>query len=209
MRMKQIPSLLLDIGAVKFSVRQPFTLTSGLKSPIYCDNRLLFAHPAAREIVIAAFVQKVRSLKKVDVIAGTAVSGIPWAAWVADRLKLPFVFVRKEVKTHGTMKAIEGELPPKKRVVVIEDHLSTAGSALGTVERLRKEGKSTVEDVAAITTAQLPIAQESAEEVGVSLHSLCTFTDLLNEARAQDLISEMEFRSVADYMHDPKGWEAP
>jgi orotate phosphoribosyltransferase len=206
MNARRIAELLLDIEAVKISVKQPFVLSSGLKSPIYCDNRLLFAHPEAREFVIDAFLEKLQELKAADVFAGTAVSGIPWAAWVADRMKRPFVFVRKEEKGHGMGKTIEGKLPPKKHVVVIEDHISTGGNVLRTVERLRSEGQSTVNDIISITTAELPTAAERAEELGTTLHPLCTFTAVVETARLQGAITPKEAESVFAYMREPEGW---
>ncbi len=203
---KRLAELLLDIGCVKFSVAHPFTLTSGLKSPIYCDNRLLFSFPEARDLVIHSFLQKCNALSAIDIVAGTAVAGIPWAAWLADRLQLPFVFVRREPKGHGTKKTVEGNLPKGKRVVVIEDHLSTAASALQCVANLRGEGQAIVDDVVSITSAQLDQAEVSAGELGVQLHPLCTFTDILNAAKAQDLVSREECESVVRYIADPEQW---
>lgn len=203
---RRIAEILLDIEAVRISVKKPFTLSSGLKSPIYCDNRLFFAYPEARELIIDAFLEKLQQLKEADAFAGTAVSGIPWAAWIADRLKRPFVFVRKEVKGHGLGKSIEGKLPPGKHVVVVEDHISTGGNVLRTVERLRKEGQSTVDDVVSITTAELPVALEKANELGVTLHPLCTFTAVVETAKLQGSLTPEEVGSVFSYMQEPERW---
>ncbi len=148
---ERVAEFLLSVGAVKLSPREPFTWTSGMKSPIYCDNRMLYSHPAARSFIVQALTDRVKHLHiPPDVIAGTATAAIGWAALVADRLEMPFVYVRSKAKEHGTKKLIEGDLKPEKHTVVVEDLLSTGGSAASTVETLRGEGKGIVTDVVSI-----------------------------------------------------------
>ena len=136
---QEVASLLLHIGAVKVSVNPPFTWTSGMKSPIYCDNRMILSFPEERSQIVEALAEEVRKLSsKPHVIAGTATAGIGWAALVADRLGLPMIYVRHKSKEYGGGKNIEGVLKQGSNVVVIEDLLSTGGSAVRTVDILRK-----------------------------------------------------------------------
>jgi orotate phosphoribosyltransferase len=168
---KRIAELLINVGAVRISINPPFTWTSGIKSPIYCDNRLLYSHPDARKFVVDALVSRVSALHiPPDVIAGTATAAIGWAALVADRMHLPFVYVRSKTKEHGMGKRIEGDLPHGKHVVLIEDLLSTAGSAVSSVQALREEGQAVVTDVVAIFSYELYSGIEAAQENRLKLH---------------------------------------
>lgn len=205
---QRIAELLLNIGAVKLSVDPPFTWVSGIKSPIYCDNRMLYSHPDARKFIVDAFVSRVCSLTvPPDVIAGTATAAIGWGALVADHLNLPFVYVRAQAKDHGTKKLIEGDLKPEKHVVLIEDLISTGGSAVASVSALRDEGKATVSDVVAIFSYELPAGLEKAQEVGVMLHPLSTFSTLLTIANAQDRLSDEELKAARRFIKDPENWK--
>ncbi|MDD5103501.1 MAG: orotate phosphoribosyltransferase [Candidatus Peribacteraceae bacterium] len=204
---QRIAELLLNIGAVKLSVDPPFTWVSGIKSPVYCDNRMLYSHPDARKFVVDAFISRVSALTvPPDVIAGTATAAIGWAALVADRLHLPFVYVRAKAKDHGTKKLIEGDLKPEKHVVLIEDLLSTGGSAVSSVEALRVEGKATVTDVVAIFSYELLEAIEKAQITQVHLHPLSTFSILLDVASAQGRISEEDIETARHFIRDPENW---
>ncbi|MEI8230439.1 MAG: orotate phosphoribosyltransferase [Candidatus Peregrinibacteria bacterium] len=204
---QRIAELLLNIGAVKLSVDPPFTWTSGIKSPIYCDNRMLYSHPDARKFVVDALVQRVHCLHiEPDVIAGTATAAIGWAALVADHMNLPFIYVRAKAKEHGTRKLIEGDLKPEQHVVLIEDLLSTAGSAASSVETLRSEGKAIVTDVVAIFSYELESALEKAQEARVQLHPLSTFSILLKVAVEQNRISQEDAEAAAAFIKNPEGW---
>lgn len=204
---KRIAELLLDIGAVKLSVDQPFTWTSGIKSPIYCDNRMMYGHPQARKFVVDAFVDRIKALQvEPDVIAGTATAAIGWAALVADRLDLPFVYVRSQAKEHGAKKRIEGDLSPDKDIVLIEDLLSTGGSAISSVQALREEGQGRVQDVLAIFTYELASSTEQAMEQNVKLQPLSSFTTLLEVAVEHGQLEKDDISRVAEFIKDPKGW---
>lgn len=204
---QRIAELLLDIGAVKLSVSQPFTWVSGIQSPVYCDNRMIYSHPDARKFVVDAFVSRVHALPiPPDAIAGTATAAIGWAALVADRMHLPFVYVRSKAKDHGTKKMIEGDLKPDQQVVLIEDLISTAGSAITSVESLREEGKATVTDVVAIFTYELPAAAEKAQQGRVMLHPLSTFSILLEVAEEQGRIGKEEISLARRFIKDPAHW---
>jgi len=204
---QRIAELLLDIGAVKLSVNQPFTWVSGIQSPVYCDNRMIYSHPDARKFVVDAFVSRVHPLPiPPDVIAGTATAAIGWAALVADRMHLPFVYVRSKAKDQGTKKMIEGDLKPDQQVVLIEDLISTAGSAITSVEALREEGKATVTDVVAIFSYELPVAGEKSQQARIQLHPLSTFTILLGVAEEQGRIEPSEIKLARRFIRDPENW---
>lgn len=206
---KRIAEHLLNIGAVKLSPLEPFTWTSGIKSPIYCDNRMLYSHPEARDLVADALKQRVTQLHvEADVIAGTATAAIGWAALVADRMHVPFVYVRSKPKEHGAKKLIEGDLKPKKHVVVVEDLISTAKSSAATVEALRGEGDCFVTDVVAIFSYELVSGLEKARELKIRLHPLCSLSVLLDTAVEQNRITEEQAKMIADFSRDPDGWGA-
>ncbi len=206
---KRIAEHLLNIGAVKLSPHEPFTWTSGITSPIYCDNRMLYSHPEARDLVAEALQQRVKQLHiEADVIAGTATAAIGWAALVADRMGLPFVYVRSKPKEHGAKKLIEGDLKPKKHVVVVEDLISTAKSSAATVEALRSEGDCFVTDVVAIFSYELISGLEKARELSIRLHPLCSLSTLLDTAVEQNRITEEQAKMIADFSRDPEGWGA-
>ena len=207
MHSEHIAEYLLSIGAVKLSPREPFTWTSGIKSPIYCDNRMLYSHPEARTQVVDALTSVVRSLHvSADVIAGTATAAIGWAALVADRLELPFVYVRAKAKEHGAKKRIEGDLQPGQHVVVVEDLISTAGSSVSTVEALREEGQATVTDIVSIFSYQFLSGLEAAQNGKVKLHPFVTISTLLEVAVKQKSISEEEAEMVKQFVRKPDSW---
>lgn len=208
MQPEHIAEHLLSIGAVKLSPREPFTWTSGIKSPIYCDNRMLYSHPEARSQVVDALASTVKSLHvPADVIAGTATAAIGWAALVADRLELPFVYVRAKPKEHGAKKRIEGDLAPHKHVVVVEDLISTAGSSISTVECLREEGQATVTDILSIFSYEFLSGIEAAQNAKVKLHPFVTITQLLEVAKTQGKIGQEEVDMVKSFIKGPEKWQ--
>lgn len=203
----RIAEFLLSIGAVRLRPQDPFTWTSGIKSPIYCDNRMIYSHPEARSFFAQALAARVKALHvPPDVIAGTATAAIGWAALVSDRLGLPFVYVRAKAKEHGAKKRIEGDLKPEKHVVVVEDLISTGGSSISTVEALREEGKAVVTDIVSIFSYEFTAATESALENGVALHPLTTITILVKIALEQGRITSEDAKMVAAFARDPQGW---
>ncbi len=204
---ERIAQYLLTIGAVQLSTNPPFTWTSGLKAPIYCDNRMIYSHPEARDFVVDALVSRIKTLHiEPDVIAGTATAAIGWAALVADRMKLPFVYVRAKPKEHGAKKLIEGDLKSGSHVVIIEDLISTAKSSAATVDALRSEGGCIVTDIVAIFSYELATAVEKARESKVKLHPLATLTTLLKVAIAEDRISEDQATQIGMFSVDPEHW---
>lgn len=204
---ERIAEFLLSIEAVRLSPSEPFTWSSGIKAPIYCDNRMIYSHPDARDFVVDALASRVKSLHvPADAVAGTATAAIGWAALVADRLHLPFVYVRAKAKEHGAKKRIEGDLKEGKHVVVIEDLISTAGSSVSTVEALREEGKATVSDIISIFTYEFTAAKEKAFEARVQLHPLTSISVLAQMAVDQNRITEEERDMVLEFIKDPEKW---
>ena len=204
----RIAELLLDIGAVKLSLDPPFTWTSGLKSPIYCDNRMVYSHPEARQFVVDALLSRINALPiPPDAIAGTATAAIGWAAMVADRLDLPFVYVRAEAKGHGAKKRVEGDLKPGMHVVLVEDLFSTGGSAISSVEALREECESIVTDVVGIFSYEFAKAQERAGQAQVKLHPLSNFSTLAEVAREQGALTEEDVERVLEFVKNPSEWK--
>jgi orotate phosphoribosyltransferase len=207
MNPQDIASLLLRLEAVRISVDAPFTWTSGIEAPIYCDLRILLSHPEERSMVASALVEVVQGLpERPQAIAGTATAGIGWAMLIADRLHLPFVYVRPKPKEHGAKQRIEGELPGGSHVLVVEDLLSTGGSALGTVEALREEGGCSVSDVVAIFTYGFREAEQSAEQRRVSLHVLSDLPALLHLLRGKGGLPEQALMAIEAFAQDPVGW---
>jgi orotate phosphoribosyltransferase len=206
---ERIAETLLTIGAVKLSLDPPFTWTSGLHAPIYCDNRMIYSHPDARDFVVDALASRVKNLHiPADVIAGTATAAIGWAALVANKLKLPFVYVRAKPKEHGAKKLIEGDLKADKHVVVIEDLISTAKSSAATVEALRSEGKCFVTDIVSIFSYELLSGLEKARELKVMLHPLSTLSTLVDVAVKQDRITDEQAEIIEEFSKDPDRWSA-
>ncbi len=204
---ERIAEYLLAIEAVKLSVNPPFTWTSGLKSPIYCDNRMIYSHPDARTFFVNALVSRVKALHvQPDVIAGTATAAIGWAALVADRLGLPFVYVRATSKEHGAKKRIEGDLKPDQDVVVIEDLISTGISSVSTVGALRDEGGCRVFDIVSLFSYELPDSLEKAQEARVKLHPLSTISTLTKVAIDMDKLTEADEQTILDFIRDPERW---
>jgi len=200
---ERIAEFLLSIGAVKLQPDDPFTWASGIKSPIYCDNRMIYSHPDARDFIVDALIGRVKSLHvEPDVIAGTATAAIGWAALVADRMHLPFVYVRSKPKDHGAKKLIEGDLKPDKHVVVIEDLISTGGSSASTVSAVREEGKCTVTDVVAIFSYEFLAAAEAAQEHRIMFHPLSTISTLVKVAMDQDRISQQQAEIVEQFVKE-------
>ena len=180
--------LLLEAHAVMLNLETPFRYASGILSPIYCDNRVLISDPGRRAELVTGLVELARAhAPDADVISGTATAGIPWAAWVADRLDKPMVYVRAAAKEHGRGQRIEGRLASPARVLVVEDLVSTGGSSLSTVEALREAG-SDVLGVIAIFSYGLRRATAGFAAAGVPVYSLTGLRTLLDVAAATDYI---------------------
>jgi len=202
---KEIAQLLLDAKAVKVSMDPPFTWTSGIKSPIYCDNRVMIAFPEARKKITKSFQQLIQEQGiEVDYIAGTATAGIPWAAFLAYEMEIPMVYVRSEPKGHGAGKQIEGTLPEGKRVVLIEDLISTGGSSMKAVQVLRNEGKAEVKHLFSIMNYQLQKGEATFHGQNLQVSSLTNFGDLMQLAQQLGYIQDLS--AVLEFQKNPEEW---
>ncbi len=179
---------MLQIKAIKLSPQKPFTWASGLKSPIYCDNRLVLSHPDIRNFIKAAFVEKAKAFGPIEVVAGVATAGIAHGALLADALELPFVYVRSKAKAHGRQNIIEGTIRGGERVLVIEDLISTGGSSLAAVNTLRQAG-CTVAGVLAIFSYNFDTAKQAFEKATCPLETLSNYDVMIREALASKYIS--------------------
>ncbi|MER2123729.1 MAG: orotate phosphoribosyltransferase [Exiguobacterium indicum] len=199
-----IASALLRIEAVTLSPNDPYTWASGLRSPIYCDNRLTLSYPEVRSLIANALAEKVKGLA-VDVIAGTATAGIPHAAFVAERLGLPMVYVRSGNKKHGKGNQIEGVIQPGQRVVVIEDLLSTGMSAIEAAEALQAKGADVIR-IQAIFSYGMERLSNNLRDAKIEADALLTFEALLETAQHQGDITIEEQKQLADWSKDPVAW---
>lgn len=204
---QQIAKILLEIKAVTLNLRNPFRYTSGILSPIYCDNRLIISYPEKRKIIIDGFIQLIKEKNlSVDVVAGTATAGIPHAAWIADHLNLPMVYVRGENKKHGKQNQIEGLLAKNQNALVIEDLISTGGSSIAAGLALREAGAS-VTDCLAIFTYQFPETTKKFEQAHLALHTLSNFSTLIDVAVNAGYITAEEKTHALRWQLNPNAWE--
>ncbi|MDG5788256.1 orotate phosphoribosyltransferase [Evansella sp. AB-P1] len=202
-----IATSLLEIGAVSLRPHDPFTWSSGLKSPIYCDNRLTMSFPEVRKEIIDQFVDTIKEkFQEVEVIAGTATAGIPHAAWIADRLSLPMVYIRSKAKGHGKENMIEGVLEKGKKVVVIEDLISTGGSSIQAANAVRDAGGDVL-GVCAIFTYELDQAQTAFSKEKLPFMTLTSYSALLHEALKMGKINDNDLPLLQTWREDPKKWK--
>jgi len=202
----KIAKILLDVKAVTLSPHQPYTYSSGIKSPIYCDNRLLISYPKERLLIRDAFVDLIKSNNlSVDTLAGTATAGIPHAAWVADRLNKPMVYVRSKAKSHGKQNQIEGRLPANHQVIIVEDLITTGSSCLEALQAVRKAGAITNTCIA-IFTYQLAKAKNNFKQAQAKLYTITDLETLLQVAVQESYINEQERQIILDWQKDPENW---
>ena len=206
-RARSLADALLSIDAVSLRPHDPFTWSSGLAAPIYCDNRQTLAHPSVRESIADGFAAVVRDHDWASpIVAGTATSGIPHAAWLADRIDAPMAYIRSSAKGHGQGRRIEGARPGAgDEVIVVEDLISTGRSALDAVAAARETG-ATVLAVLAIFSYGLDAAVTAFREAGVPCHVLTTFPVLLDVARRQHSLSADAEALLNDWQADPEAW---
>ena len=198
---------LLQINAIKLSPQKPFTWASGLKSPIYCDNRIVLSYPEVRKFVIEQFQEKAKEMPAFDCIAGVATAGIPHGALLAALMDVPFIYVRSSAKAHGRQNQIEGKLEAGQKVLVIEDLISTGGSCLQAVECLR-EAKAEVVGVLAIFTYGFERAKLAFQEANCKMATLSHYDALLKQATARKHISPEHQITLQAWRDDPKAWSA-
>jgi orotate phosphoribosyltransferase len=202
----QIARALLEIGAVGFTPSKPITFKSGILSPVYVDNRTLPYHPEQWSLIIQGFQALIQQGNLAfDVIAGVAVGGVPHSAALAYSIRRPSVFIRKEAKEHGKARRIEGGEVSGKRVLLIEDLVTTGGSSLSGVHALREEG-AIVTDMLAIVSYGFQEAQHSFATDAVTLHTLTDFDTILQQARTLERFSAQEESVIRNWFSDPYNW---
>jgi orotate phosphoribosyltransferase len=203
---KIIAEHLLQIKAIKLQPSNPFTWASGIKSPIYCDNRKTLSFVNARNDVRDAFVKKVEALfPEVDVIAGVATGAIALGVLVAQAMDKPFVYVRSGAKSHGLGNQVEGYLEEGKKVVVIEDLVSTGGSSLNAVEALREKGANVL-GLLAIFTYGFDEAYKRFEEANCPWETLSGYETMLEIAVETNYITQSDVETLQQWRRNPKAW---
>ncbi len=203
---KKIAQRLLEIQAVSLSPNAPYTWASGIKSPIYCDNRITMSYPSVRKEIAKGLAEKILvEYPDVEVIAGTATAGIPHAAWVADLLNLPMVYIRSKAKDHGKGNQIEGRITSGQKMVVIEDLISTGGSVLEACAAAQNEG-AVILGVAAIFTYQLPAGINNFKTAKLSLVTLTNYSALIEVALDLGTVEDTDIAILQNWRQDPQNW---
>jgi len=202
--------MLLEIKAVHFNATEPFTLASGLPSPTYIDCRKLISHPRIRSTVMDFMVTTVMrdaGFEAFDNIAGGETAGIPFAALVAERMALPMSYVRKKPKGYGRNARIEGDMSEGQRVLLVEDLTTDGGSKLSFVDAIRETGASCAHTAVIFYYDIFPETQKTLGDHGVTLHHLCTWWDVLSEAKASGAFDEATLTEVESFLSAPRAWQ--
>ena len=202
---------LLEIGAVHFNAREPFTLASGLPSPTYIDCRKLISHPRIRATLMdfmAVTVMREAGFEAFDNVAGGETAGIPFAALVAERLALPMTYVRKKPKGYGRNARIEGDMTEGQRVLLVEDLTTDGGSKLSFVDAIRETGATCAHTAVVFSYGIFPQTEKMLGDHGVALHALCTWWDVLAAARERRAFDAAVLDEVYEFLDDPEGWRA-
>ena len=203
--------ILLGIKAVNFRPEEPYVLTSGRASPSYIDCRKIISFPDERREVTkmaVGLIDREIGRDNLDVIAGGETAGIPFAAWIAAAIDKPMVYVRKKPKGFGRMAQIEGDLPEGSRGLLVEDLATDAGSKIAFCEALRAAGAEVANCIVVFHYGIFPASSERLAEIGVALHGLTTWWDVLAAARDGDDFSAATLDEVERFLHDPEGWSA-
>ncbi|MEP6595723.1 MAG: orotate phosphoribosyltransferase, partial [Ginsengibacter sp.] len=208
MQDNQIANFLLDIKAVKINVKEPFVWTSGIKSPIYCDCRIVNSYPEARDTVINKFTGLINKhfISKTDVIAGIASGSISYGALIADRLQKPFIYVREKRKEYGLKKQIEGAYDAYNKVILIEDLISTGGSSLNAIKAIREAGLIIV-SLLSIMTYSFKEAEARFSEEKILHESLCDLDTVLQAAYERSIIDNEDIQAILQFRESPNTWK--
>ena len=204
MKSEEIAKILLKNKAIILNAKDPFTFVSGMRSPIYCDNRRMIAYPRERVQIVNAFINELKRFN-FDIVAGTSTAGIPWASWISERLYKPLAYIRGSKKGHGARNQIEGANVEGKSVIIIEDLISTGGSSFCAVEAVREAGGGCV-GVVAIFTYDFEGATRKFDEANCELLAITNFTTLLNVAKENGILNDNELAIVLNWNKDPQGW---
>ena len=203
---EQTVNYLTQINAIKLNTKKPFTWTSGIKSPIYCDNRLILSFPNVRKFVADKMTDIVENKYGKDIcIAGVATGAIAIGAMIAERLNLPYAYVRPEPKEHGLKNQIEGNIKNGSNVVVIEDLISTGKSSLNAINALKSEGYN-VMGMLSIFSYNFQFANKKFEDENISINSLSDYNSLVNLIQSEGTLDRNEISRLKKWREDPKTW---
>lgn len=196
---KEVAKTLLKLQAIQINVDSPFTWTSGISSPIYCNNRIVISDVPARKLMVNVFVEFIKEkCADAEIIAGIATGGMPLGALIADKLDLPFIYVRPERKEHGLKKQVEGAYKPGNKIVLIEDHISTGGSSIKAVHAIREE-KLELLGLFSLLTYSLDKAAKLFSENNVKNYSLSDLDEILDVALEENLITQDDKAEVLKF----------
>lgn len=201
----QVAEILLKIQAIHFSVEDPFTLTSGKKSPVYVDCRKIISFPEERRFIMQAAAHLIEKNipQGISHVCGGETAGIPYASWISDLLNVPMSYVRKKPKNFGRGEQIEGVLSPKDRVLLVEDLASEGSSKIFFVEALRKIHAHCHHIFVIFFYNTFPQTQEKLKNLDVTLHYLCTWQDVLTIVRQKNLLPHVQLKEIEDFLYSP------
>lgn len=203
---EEVAELLLKSEAILLRPQKPFVFSSGILSPIYCDNRLLLSKLNERRKIVNYYIEKIKEEKiEFEVVAGIATASIPWAALIAEKLKKPMIYIRKAAKDHGRENLIEGGLEKGQKVLVVEDLVSTGGTSISSVLAARNEG-AVVEKCLAIFTYEMEAARKGFEQAQCKLVTLSSFSTLIEVAAKKRYIKEEQLQMLKEWNKNPDGW---
>ena len=203
--------ILLEIKAVNFRPEQPYTFTAGWKSPVYIDCRKIIYFPRARAKICDLAVEKIDrhiGYENIEAVAGGETAGIPFAAWIADRMSLPMAYVRKKPKGFGQNALIEGDVPVGKRTLLVEDLTTDGGSKIKFATALREAGAICNHTFVVFFYGVFPGAFETLSAMDISLHSLCTWWDVLEACKDKPYFSDSALSEVRRFLENPVAWSA-
>jgi orotate phosphoribosyltransferase len=203
--------ILIEIGAVHFRPEDPFILTSGRASPVYIDCRKVISFPRARRKIVdmmGEIVEQAIGYESLDAIAGGETAGIPYAAWLAERLALPMLYIRKKPKDFGRGAQIEGDMAPSCRCLLVEDLATDGGSKLNFIEAIRRAGAKVSNAMVVFHYGIFPQSVKSLAAIGVRLHGLATWWDVLVVVEELGNLNASAIGAVRAYLEDPEGWSA-
>tara|TARA_B100000212_G_C27354035_1_gene524984 strand:- start:221 stop:856 length:636 start_codon:yes stop_codon:yes gene_type:complete len=204
---EEIAKILIDIKSVNFSFKNYFTLTSGFKSPVYVDCRKIISFPKERDFIIDKSIQYL-SDNKIDneLIAGGETAGIPYAAFISQKLKKPMIYIRKKPKGFGINKQIEGQYKENQNTLLVEDLATDGGSKITFINAIR-EGGLIVKDIFVIFYYDIfEFKETDLSKLDVKIHSLCTWKDIVSYLEKNNIYKESEIYSLKEFLNDPKSW---
>ena len=204
---EEIAKILIDIKSVNFSFKNYFTLTSGFKSPVYVDCRKIISFPKERDFIIDKSIQYLSDNKiDNDLIAGGETAGIPYAAFISQKLKKPMIYIRKKPKGFGINKQIEGQYRENQNTLLVEDLATDGGSKITFINAIR-EGGLIVKDIFVIFYYDIfEFKETDLSKLDVKIHSLCTWKDIVSYLEKNNIFKESEIYSLKEFLNDPKSW---